>query len=357
MPERVGPMRESEQSFFWLWVAVTGVGWFLLDRFNSPWPNCIGIMGMATGQWLLLRQRHVEKAGWWVPATLVGLVIGIAAGGITGGWLQDRLDGVVDPHVGIQSPRAPGRSIVTFLAATAFAGACVGSAMATAQWRILRRQAGHEWCWLAVNIVTLSLAAVVPVFFDVHGDWSVGSSLAVGIVVGVGTGGALIHCLSAGGRVSPVSPRSDWLARLFRTLWPPAAGRWLVYYPICLAVLGLMAIVVGSSILLGPALGAPAEGVLGLVLGTLYLAVSIGLAKRNLWAWRVNYWGLLLIQPITLAGVLGLWQVERFPLLTAWRGGMMLFLGLWSALNMRYFQKRRYLFEAKKDSSHATAPR
>jgi hypothetical protein len=86
---------------------------------------------------------------------------------------------------------------------------------------------------------------------------------------------------------------------------------------------------------------------LGLALGMLYVAVSLGLTERRLWAWRVNYWGLLLIQPITLAGVLGLWEVEKFPLLTAWRGRMALFLGLWSVLNMRYFGKRRHLFEAK----------
>lgn len=145
---------------------------------------------------------------------------------------------------------------------------------------------------------------------------------------------------------------------MVRALWPPggSADRWLAYYPICLAVIGLMALVVGISILLGPALGTPSEGMLGLVLGAVYLTVSIGLAERRLWAWRVNYWGLLLVQPITLAGVLGLWKVERFPVLTAWRGGMVLFLGLWSVLNMRYFQKRRDLFEAKIDSSDAKAP-
>jgi hypothetical protein len=59
---------------------------------------------------------------------------------------------------------------------------------------------------------------------------------------------------------------------------------------------------------------------------------------------------------IDLLGVLGFWKVERFPLLTAWRGVMVLFLGLWSALNMRYFRKRRHLFEAKTDSTDAKAP-
>jgi hypothetical protein len=104
-------------------------------------------------------------------------------------------------------------------------------------------------------------------------------------------------------------------------------------------------LITGASILLGPALGPPAEGVLGLILGALYLAVSAGLAERRLWAWRMNYWGLLLIQPITVAGVLGLWNVQRFPLLTAWHGGLVLLLGLWSAVNMRYFRRRRPLFE------------
>jgi hypothetical protein len=135
----------------------------------------------------------------------------------------------------------------------------------------------------------------------------------------------------------------------------PSPDRWLAYYPICLAVIGVMSIVLGASILLGPALGAPFEGILGLALGTLYVAVALGLAERRMWAWRVNYWGLLLIQPITLAGVLGLWQVQRFPLLTVWRGGMALLLGLWSAMNMLYFRKRRHLFDATTESTPPSA--
>ncbi len=154
------------------------------------------------------------------------------------------------------------------------------------------------------------------------------------------------------------SPQSHWRARLRRGLRPPVASahRWLAYYSICLAVIGVMSVVVGISILLAPALGRPSEGMLGLALGTLYVAVSLGLTERRLWAWRVNYWGLLLVQPITLAAVLGLWEVEKFPVLTAWHGAMALFLGLWSALNMRYFRKRRHLFEAEAGSTDETPP-
>ena len=96
---------------------------------------------------------------------------------------------------------------------------------------------------------------------------------------------------------------ADWLARRIRTLRRPIAApdRWLTYYPICLALVGVLSLITGASILLGPALGTPAEGILGLILGTLYLAVSVGLAERRRWAWRVNYWGLLLVQPITVA--------------------------------------------------------
>jgi hypothetical protein len=103
---------------------------------------------------------------------MVGVVVSTAVGGITGGSLQDSLDGIADPRFGIHSPHAPGRSVVTFMIATAYAGALVGSAMATAQWRILRRRAAHEWCWISANIV----------------------------VVGIGAGAALSHCLSKGRR-------------------------------------------------------------------------------------------------------------------------------------------------------------
>jgi hypothetical protein len=60
----------------------------------------------------------------------------------------------------------------------------------------------------------------------------------------------------------------------------------------------------------------------------------------------VNYWGLLLLQPIPLAAVLGLWQVQRFPLLTAWRAATAVLLGLWSAVNIPYFRNRRHLVDA-----------
>jgi hypothetical protein len=195
-------MGESDLSVFWLWVAVTGVGWSLSVWFASSWLFFIGFLGMATGQWLLLRRWHVERVDWWIPVTLVSVVVGIAVGGIMGGSLQDRLDGVAAPGFGTRSPFAPGRSFGTYAAATALAGAALGSAIATAQWRILRRQAAHEWCWLTGNIVTVSLASVYgEVFWFYHGR-SVGSifvhMLLVGLGVGVGTGAALMHCLLAG---------------------------------------------------------------------------------------------------------------------------------------------------------------
>ena len=47
---------------------------------------------------------------------------------------------------------------------------------------------------------------------------------------------------------------ADWLARRIRTLRRPIAApdRWLAYYPICLAVVGVLSLITGASILLGP---------------------------------------------------------------------------------------------------------
>jgi hypothetical protein len=136
----------------------------------------------------------------------------------------------------------------------------------------------------------------------------------------------------------------------------PLPTRWLSAYLICLALLGTLSILLGMAIMIAPALGERSEAVLWLVLGAIYLTVAVGLNDRRLWAWRFNYWGLLLVQPIALTGFLGFWETARFKLLTRSPIGVAVLLGVWAAANMRYFRRRRYLFEDHPPSPSAGGP-
>ena len=63
----------------WMWVSLVGwmTGGLLVERAGVNW----GVIGGAVGamQWLLLRQ-HVHRAGWWVAANAVGLILGATFG-------------------------------------------------------------------------------------------------------------------------------------------------------------------------------------------------------------------------------------------------------------------------------------
>ncbi len=187
-------MEKAERTFLGQWIALTSVAWFLLSFFGESVLGVIGLGAMAVGQWFLLRRRHVTTAGWWIVATLAGFFIGAAIGGITGGWLQDSLDGVVDTEFGIRPAFTPGRTVGAAAVANVFAGACLGSAMGTAQWQVLRRHAHHEWSWLLSSIVSWSVGiggsffiVVTPAFTHAAGS----------MIVGVGSGIALLRCLPA----------------------------------------------------------------------------------------------------------------------------------------------------------------
>lgn len=139
---------------------------------------------------------------------------------------------------------------------------------------------------------------------------------------------------------------------------PQMPTRWLTVYRVWMGLVGVLAAVAGAVMIFRPRSGEnwPA-GLLGFVLGIALLSVSIGLGLRRLWAWRLNYWGGLLVSAI-LGGVLAL--SSAIGLLLAVTGiGPVLLVGpaellrtLWlglvfggaAILNMRYFRRRRALF-------------
>jgi multisubunit Na+/H+ antiporter MnhB subunit len=129
-------------------------------------------------------------------------------------------------------------------------------------------------------------------------------------------------------------------AGVARTEPRPLPTRWLNTYTGTLGLLGVSLVV--APLLLRP--GGSAANLVMVGLGAFLIAVSVGLAKRERWAWQVNYWGLV----AALVG-LGLTILSGLPLLrTPQELVTPLFLGLavglWCGLNLRYFRRRRSLF-------------
>lgn len=139
---------------------------------------------------------------------------------------------------------------------------------------------------------------------------------------------------------------------------PEMPTRWLTVYWIWMALVGVTAAPVGVVMVLGPPSGEDLlAGLLGITLGIVFLSISIGLGLRRLWAWRLNYWGCLLVFTI-LAAFLALSSAIGLLLAVAGIGPILLagpaelFRSLWlglafggaSVLNMGYFRRRRALF-------------
>ena len=104
------------------------------------------IMGMA--QWLVLRAR-IRRAGWWIIASAVGWVVGLAV-------------------ITVASPSAAG----------AVFGAVLGATTGTAQWLVLRLSVYQAGWWIVISILGWALG---PIF---------GATL-VGGIVGAVTGVSL----------------------------------------------------------------------------------------------------------------------------------------------------------------------
>jgi hypothetical protein len=142
----------------WLqWSAVTAIGWAAGEAVASFVPEdtiLLGtvhsaVIGLILGimQWLILR-RHLEGAGRWVLATLIGSAVGGA--------------------VGLAASFAAGATVIQPWALLPF-----GIALGVCQWLVLRTQfPGSGWWTLAYALgLPLSFVIGLVVSFTVGFEW------------------------------------------------------------------------------------------------------------------------------------------------------------------------------------------
>lgn len=110
------------------------------------------ILGLLAGflQYLLLR-RHLPRMGWWIVATTLGLLLGLAGNRLLSRTLLSTLDSM---WFGI---------VMTVL---------IGGSMGLVQWLVLRQRVRHAAWWILANVLgwgivgwgaaTLSNQMVIP---------------------------------------------------------------------------------------------------------------------------------------------------------------------------------------------------
>ena len=149
------------------------LGFMLGD--SVMWGWSIGGLIIGALQWLVLRRR-VRQAQWWVPFTLLGVVVGSAASFVMGE--------VVLRAVGLG-------------AAFASLGGVIGLGVGVSQWVVLSHWLQRAGWWIWANIAGYSLgvygAYLFPSIFPrggiIYGGPEFG--LVIGAVVGAITGVSL----------------------------------------------------------------------------------------------------------------------------------------------------------------------
>jgi hypothetical protein len=126
-------------------------------------------------QWLVLRTR-IPKAGWWVPATTVGMLIGIALGVGMIPWISRLTGRTWDWDY---QPNLLGLYAI------------IGLTLALVQLLVLRRHVTASWLWLPVTMVGWGvLGLLMGKSIDRMSD-----IFALGAVPGVFTGLGLLWLL------------------------------------------------------------------------------------------------------------------------------------------------------------------
>lgn len=150
-----------------------------------------GVLGSA--QWLVMRRSNAGSSRgrglWWVLASSVSGLLGLALGTALGDWLAPAL--VSSP---VDREAAAGLIGLRDALSTAVSGLLFGLLLGGAQWFALRLPLRAAGWWLAANglgwLLGLALGAVAALPISV-----IGAMLTTGIVAGLVTGAALQRSL------------------------------------------------------------------------------------------------------------------------------------------------------------------
>ncbi|HSS77542.1 MAG TPA: hypothetical protein VLV54_12455 [Thermoanaerobaculia bacterium] len=152
----------------------------------------------GTSQWVLLRRR-LASARWWIPASAVGLGLGLALGvvlveqtgrAITGGQVHVATLGSLS--------RALSMTVV---------GLVSGAALGAAQWLVLRSRRAVAWRWFLISALGLGGALLVAslatdlLFGGLRSPLGLaGFVLVAGLVAGAATSKAFVGLVESPAR-------------------------------------------------------------------------------------------------------------------------------------------------------------
>jgi hypothetical protein len=183
----------------WLeWIVATAIGWSAGEAVASLVPEDTVLLGtlhsavigvlLGTVQWLILR-RHIETAGRWVLATVVGSAVGGA--------------------VGLAASFAAGATVIQPWALLPF-----GVALGVCQWFVLRTHVPGSGWWMLAYALGLPLSFVVGlvVSFTIGFEWENVDAIfrVVSLAFFGAVAGAVFGGLSGALLVRLLRPRVDF---------------------------------------------------------------------------------------------------------------------------------------------------
>jgi hypothetical protein len=195
-------MRQAMSGMLWLeWTLATLIGYAvgtlavlplavqLAYTAQPAWlPSAAGgvVLGatISGAQWLVLRHNRQGTGAWWVPASMVGGLLGLALGATLSDALVMAAFRPTDRETA--ALMLPLRAALT----TGVTGLVFGLCLGVFQWLALRRPPGMIVWWVAANglgwMAGMGLGAAVADRIT-----TIGALLVTGIVAGVATGSAI----------------------------------------------------------------------------------------------------------------------------------------------------------------------
>jgi len=175
------PLTRVEWGFGLRWVLATTVGWVVgfaiceaFEAFLGPFTVVEGaVIGISVGigQWLVLKGR-INRAGWWILASIIGFAVGKAVG---------------DAFAHVSGAVGMGLT-----------GAAIGASVGIAQWFVLRRHVVRAEWWVLASVLAWAVGGGI-IRGEEAGGWPTETAYVIGAagaaVAGAMTGASLVWLL------------------------------------------------------------------------------------------------------------------------------------------------------------------